>query len=69
MIVARKGHYLPRTGHDHELADVQVAVDVAELDHLVRAAVEDVDHALVAGADLAPEFPDLPPERGVLRRE
>jgi hypothetical protein len=21
MIMARNGHYLPRTGHDHELAD------------------------------------------------
>ena len=47
--------------------DVQVAVDVAELDDLVRAAVEYVDDAGVAGADLGPEFADLPAELRVPR--
>jgi len=49
---------------------VQVAVDVAQLDDLVRAPLEDVDHAMVAGgrrrADLAPYLADLPAELGVL---
>ena len=46
-------------------------MDVAKLDDLVRAPVEDVGHAMVADrchhADLAPEFMDPPAEIWVLR--